>query len=168
MPQLWSPDGVRQERSNWRDLELSNRHRLWGFDCPMVDIDFLAIEYDRARPCALIEYKRRMVTAAPIPTLDFNAANYQALIAMADERLQPLPFAVVWYWRADPERWLFVVVPVNETGRRRNPFGKGEVAAERRYVAWLHAMRRAQPDCYLCDGSGIFDGARCFCVERAK
>ena len=32
---------VRAERTHWRDEALSERHRLWGYDCPAVDVDFL-------------------------------------------------------------------------------------------------------------------------------
>lgn len=50
------PD-VRKERTGWRDQWISNRHRLWGWDAPMVDIDFLACEYNHGKPVGLIEYK---------------------------------------------------------------------------------------------------------------
>lgn len=48
---------VRVERTGWRDLALSERHRLWGMDCPMLDVDFLAVEYDLGLPQAIVEYK---------------------------------------------------------------------------------------------------------------
>ena len=32
---------VRQERSGWRDMRLSERHRRWGWNCPAVDLDHL-------------------------------------------------------------------------------------------------------------------------------
>lgn len=31
---------VRKERTEWRDLSLSKRHRRWGWDCPAVDLGF--------------------------------------------------------------------------------------------------------------------------------
>ena len=34
---------VRPERTGWRDEKLSQRHRMWGWDCPAVDIDFLLL-----------------------------------------------------------------------------------------------------------------------------
>ena len=48
---------VKQERSGWRDLALSQRHRRWGWDCPAVDLDFLFLEYDNGVATALVEYK---------------------------------------------------------------------------------------------------------------
>lgn len=38
------------ERTGWRDERLSRRHREWGFDCPMVDCDFIAVEFDHKEP----------------------------------------------------------------------------------------------------------------------
>jgi hypothetical protein len=40
--------------SCWRDEAISQRHRLWGFNCPAVDIDFLMIEYDQGKPAACV------------------------------------------------------------------------------------------------------------------
>ena len=48
---------VKKERNGWRDEAISLRHRLWGWDCPCVDIDFLLIEFDKSLPVALVEYK---------------------------------------------------------------------------------------------------------------
>ena len=45
------------ERHNKRDEILSAKHRRWGYDVPAVDIDFLLVEYDRAKVQALIEYR---------------------------------------------------------------------------------------------------------------
>jgi len=47
---------VRPERTGWRDLELSKRHRQWGWDCPGIDLDFLFLEYDRGKAVAIVEY----------------------------------------------------------------------------------------------------------------
>ncbi len=48
---------VSPERTGWRDRALSERHRIWGWDCPAVDIDFLMLEYDHCKAVALVEYK---------------------------------------------------------------------------------------------------------------
>ena len=48
---------VKQERTGWRDENLSRFHRLLGYNCPMVDIDFLVAEYDNKKVVAVIEYK---------------------------------------------------------------------------------------------------------------
>ena len=55
---------VRQERTYWRDKELSLRHRNWGWDCPAVDIDFLMLEYDKGLASAIVEYKNEHAQTA--------------------------------------------------------------------------------------------------------
>ena len=54
---------VAPERTGWRDEKISLRHRMWGFDCPAVDVDFVMVEFDRARVVAIVEYKNEF--AAP-------------------------------------------------------------------------------------------------------
>jgi len=56
---------VRRERTHWRDEALSLRHREWGFDCPAVDVDFLAIEYDQHVAKMLVEYKHEAARRIP-------------------------------------------------------------------------------------------------------
>ena len=45
------------ERHGKRDNIISEKHRRWGYNVPAVDIDFLLIEYDRAKAQAVIEYR---------------------------------------------------------------------------------------------------------------
>ena len=132
MAQNWSPDGVRQERTAWRDQQISARHRHWGFDCPAVDLDFLVVEYNVGKPVALIEYKHYL--ARP-PRL--NHATYRALTALADGYSEPLPFLVAFYW---PDIWAFRTTPVND--KARSEFRAEEVLCEREYVRRLYRMRR--------------------------
>jgi hypothetical protein len=61
---------VAKERSGWRDLELSQRHRAWGFDVPAVDIDYF-LAYDNGKAVALIEYKHERAQPQ-----DFTSRNY--------------------------------------------------------------------------------------------
>ncbi len=73
------------ERTGWRDERISARHRLWGFDCPAVDIDWLVVEYDRAEPVALIEYKHELaVVSGPADT------NRMAIVALGDRAGLPV------------------------------------------------------------------------------
>jgi hypothetical protein len=76
---------VRQERTGWRDLELSKRHRRWGWDTPAVDLDFLFLEYDRGKAVALVEYKHE--NAPPqYPT----HPTYQAMIDLGNRAGVPV------------------------------------------------------------------------------
>lgn len=131
--QKWSPDGTRQERTGWRDGAISNRHRMWGFNCPAVDLDFLVAEYNIGKPVALIEYK------------NFNAREpsylhptYRALCDLADNyKSCPLPFVVAFYW---PDVWAFRVVPINRCAH--DYFDEEVTLCERDYVRVLYRLRR--------------------------
>ena len=79
---------VAPERTQWRDLRFSERHRLWGWDCPAVDIDFLMLQYDRAVPTALVEYKH-----AGAKKQDRHHPSYRALCALGNSAHLPV-FAV--------------------------------------------------------------------------
>src|SRR5690242_17933191 len=54
---------AQREKLNFRDEIFSRRHRESGPDCPMIDIDFLAIEYGSNKATALIEYKHETIMA---------------------------------------------------------------------------------------------------------
>src|SRR3990167_3019428 len=97
---------VKRERSGWRDLALNDRHRLWGWNVPAVDID-LFLEYDHTEPRGLVEYKRANVKALVDPDED---ANTKALVKAADGLRIPA-FGV--RYPADFSWW--VVTPLNAT-----------------------------------------------------
>lgn len=131
--QTWDDHGVRQERTNWRDGEISKRHRLWGFNCPAVDLDFLVAEYNMGEPVAVIEYKHHL---AQMP--NFNHPTYRALKCLADGYSKsPLPFLAVFYW---PEIWAFKTYPVNQSAT--DEFIEGEVLSEYEFVRRLYRLRR--------------------------
>ena len=98
---------VRQERTGWRDEGISRRHRLWGYDCPALDIDFLMIEYDRAKAVALVEYKRE---GAGEPKL--SHPTLRALKDLADRAGLP---AFVCYYAGDFDWWF--PIPLNYRAR---------------------------------------------------
>jgi len=119
------------ERTNWRDEDLSKRHRLWGYDCPAVDLDFVLTEYDNGTPCALIDYKYR--TALRWDNADANSVVLAKLGVMAR-----LPAAIVTY-HDDP--WQFCWHPLNEEARSLMRGTRGRVLNEKQYVAGLYALR---------------------------
>ena len=120
------------ERTGWRDRDISRRHRRWGFDCPGVDLDFLLIEYHRAEPVAIIEYKHHQAGRP-----DLGHPSYRALLALA-ERVPKLPFLIARYW---PASWAFEVTSVNSCASRL--FGPRCHMTERQYVTALHNLRSA-------------------------
>lgn len=76
---------VKTERTGWRDMNLSQRHRQWGWDCPAVDLDFLFLEYDKGKAVALVEYKHEKASPqfAQHPT-------YQAMVDLGNRASIPV------------------------------------------------------------------------------
>lgn len=122
--------GVRQERTGWRDQEISERHRQWGASCPAIDLDFLLTELHIGEPAALVEYKH--FRARPI---NAAAAVFVALRRLADRA--GIPFLVAWYW---PGSWAFRVCPLNDAAREH--FEDPEDLTERAFVQRLYRLRR--------------------------
>ena len=120
---------VRQERTGWRDLALSERHPRWGWDCPAVDLDFLFLEYDKGKAVALVEYKheRAQPQYATHPT-------YQAMIDVGNRAILPV-FGV--RYAADFSWWR--VTPLNLKAREYLPERKE--MTEREWVTFLYAVR---------------------------
>lgn len=131
---------VKPEHTGWRDEALSRVHREWGFDCPMVDIDFICCEYDNARPVALIEYKN-----ADAPYVDLEEANYRTLVRLADDAA--LPFFLVRYTR-DLIQWRPFAINSRAQDKLREVYPKGCPAlTQERYVKFLYWLRgREMPD----------------------
>jgi hypothetical protein len=126
----------RTERTGWRDAELSKRHGSWGFNCPAVDLDFVMMEYNHGKPCALVEYKH--VNARPV---DPSRATYRALIALADGYSDgPLPCFIARY---NPSDWSFIVTPLNDRARAHYAHCDGDILTEQRFVRSLHLLRKA-------------------------
>ena len=126
----------RTERTGWRDAALSLRHGSWGFNCPAVDLDFVMMEYNHGKPCALVEYKHKSAKA-----VDPKHATYRALIDLADKYSDgPLPCFVAVY---DPEDWSFTVQPLNERATKHYGWCVGIHLSEQRFVKSLHLLRKS-------------------------
>lgn len=134
---------VKNERTGWRDLGLSERHRLWGWDCPAVDIDFLFLEYDRGKAVALVEYKNE--NAPPQRT---SHPTYQAMIDLGTRAGIPV-FGVRY---ASDFAW-FRVVPLNAYARQWIPDRVD--LSERDWVALLYHIRGYEAPIELLDGLQI-------------
>lgn len=120
---------VRSERTGWRDLRLSERHRRWGWDCPAVDLDFLFLEYDKGKATAIVEYKNEH--AAPQYK---THPTYQAMIDLGNRA--EVPVLAVRY--ADDFSW-WLVTPLNMLAKRYVP--EQTKMAEQDWVTVLYRMR---------------------------
>lgn len=122
-------NAVKQERTGWRDQKLSERHRLWGWDCPAVDIDFLMLEYDKGKAVALVEYKHQNA-----PMQKITHPTYQALIDLGNRA--KIPVFNVRY--ADSFLW-WIVTPLNSNAQHYLPEQKK--MTEQEWVAFLYRLR---------------------------
>ena len=120
---------VRGERTAWRDMALSERHRRWGWNCPAVDLDFLFLEYDRGKAVAVVEYKHERA-----PPQRASHPTYQALIDLAD-RAQVLALGVRY---AGDFSW-FRATPLNECARVWLP--EPQTMTEFGWVRFLYRVR---------------------------
>lgn len=136
---------VKAERSGWRDLRLSERHRRWGWDCPAVDLDFLFLEYDNGKAVALVEYKHERAAPqfATHPT-------YQAMIDLGTRA--GVPVLAVRY-ADDFSSWL--VVPLNDKAKAALP--ERLTMTEREWVTFLYRLRGREPnpDLFIYDGVNV-------------
>lgn len=131
---------VKPERSGWRDLRLNQRHRMWGWDCPAVDLDLLFLEYDKGIPTAIVEYKHENA-----PPQYASSANYQALINLGNRAELPV-FAV--RYTNDFEWW--EAIPLNDLARKWCPERKQMKESE--WVRLLYQMRGYEPPANLFKG----------------
>src|SRR3989304_4662820 len=126
------------ERTGWRDEKISNRHRdFYGQNCPMTNVDFLVVEYDRLEAVAIIDYKHCAKGVQPWePKSD---PNLRVLVKVADSL--GIPCLVAIYHDED---WWYRVFPLNDAARRF--YEDGQDFSEVGFVQSLYAMRgRAAP-----------------------
>ncbi len=129
-------NSVRQERTHWRDETLSERHRLWGYDCPAVDVDFLLVEYDRREPCAIVDYKHEQLA---VWHRNASSSVIASLATKAD-----IPAFVCAY--AKDFSWLWPI-PLNPQAKKWIPEHDGKRLTEKEWVTLLYQMRgRDMPD----------------------
>ena len=132
---------ITQERTGWRDKALSERHREWGVNCPAVDLDFVMLEYDLGRPCAIIEYKNFRAR-----TVSRAHPSIRALSCLATN--SKIGFFIVRYYSpSDCSSWKFDITPGNEFGERAceeyfsSPFGTEGYIIEAEFVSFLYGLR---------------------------
>jgi hypothetical protein len=122
------------ERTGWRDQEISNRHRVWGFNCPSVDLDFVMVEYNFGAPVAVVDYKHHLSSIPVGP----SHPTMKALGSLYGANGEQLPFFVAYYW---PETWAFRVKPFNDSAREILSTECCDMC-EREWVQLLYALRQ--------------------------
>lgn len=122
------------ERTGWRDKEISNRHRDWGFNCPSVDLDFVMVEYNFGAPVAIVEYKHHL-SSVPAP---MTHPTMKALGSLYTSTGEQIPLVIAYYW---PEAWAFRVKPYNASAERIFGCSDWIDLTEREWVTVLYALR---------------------------
>ena len=125
------------ERTGWRDKNLSGRHRDWGVNCPMSDLDFIGTEYDNREPVALIDYKQRRNPYEPLPhTMRLLKDDSNLWVLGRLGALAQIPSFVVFY--GGQFAW-FQVQGLNRIGVSKTP--EVQPMSEKDYVRFLYELR---------------------------
>lgn len=136
------PD-VREERTGWRDLSLSERHRHWGWDCPAVDLDFLFLEYDKGKATAIVEYKHE--SAKPQYK---SHPTYQALIDLATRAGVP---CIACRYANDFSWWK--ITALNKEAEKWIP--ETSIMSEAEWVRLLYKIRGYEVPQNVIDGLSV-------------
>jgi len=130
---------VKAERTGWRDLDFSKRHKEWGWDCPAVDVDFLMVEYDAGEPKALVEYKHERAALVAV-----GDKSRKALEKLASRGGVPA-FGVRYYSHAQPDGSIlwgpFRIVAINDLGMKALGERGPVTMSEFDYVTLLYRLR---------------------------
>lgn len=105
--------GLKNKNTLWDYEIISHRHRDYGWDVPVVDIDF--IYFKNSKPIALIEYKEDSSTF----NLDesINHPTIKALNSLTISSSYKIPFFLVRYTSYEKEINTFVIFPVNKKAK---------------------------------------------------
>jgi hypothetical protein len=142
MPEVKRRRISKEQLIEWQ-VEISDRHRLWGYDLPAFDLDFMMIEYDLCKCVAIIEYKNEH--ADPFNS---DSANCRAMIHLSRHREGDLPAFCVRY--ASDFSW-FEVTALNQAGEAW--FSPPATISEGEYRNFLYRIRRRNPPVVPFDGS---------------
>lgn len=116
----------------WRDRWIWDRHRKWGDNVPVMDMDRVGWEYDLCKIIALIEYKHHRA-----PPMEW--AQLTTMLNTADQLA--VPAYKVEYTRDDETEDgepLFRVTPLNPMADWITYEGS---ILEEQYVGFLHEIR---------------------------
>ena len=100
-----SPE-LRSVKENWEGEILSHRHRDWGWDCPVVDLDFV-VSSDK-KVLGIVEYKHNRSFASPKAFK--NHPTGRALCDLGNSLSERIPVLFVYY---DDDFQHFRIYPLN-------------------------------------------------------
>ncbi len=123
---------MNKERTGWRDERISRKHREWGMEAPIIDIDFLVIELKYSIPKAIIEYKEKSAK-----TFTLNDWQYKALSNLSNKA--ELPLFNVRYYIDNKEIFKGIITPLNKIANKY--LKKQTKMNELEYINFLYAIR---------------------------
>lgn len=134
---------VKQERSGWRDENISRRHRDYGYDVPCVDMDFILLSYDQGKPVALIEYKHERAEKMDLGHPTLKALS--ELFTHEGDGIKQLPLFICRYKDDFSE---YIVTPVNTSAMDK--LKGSHTLSEERFVKFLYWLRsrKVPPDLF--------------------
>ena len=119
----------------------SDRHRLYGYNAPALDIDFFMIEYDHGLPAALIEAKH--INAKNVR---LDHPSFKAMKILADN--SSIPFFITYY---DPDTCCYFVVSMNDHARAVPLCSQPRWFTETNYVKMLYWLRKKNAPAEILD-----------------
>ena len=121
------------ERTGWRDEEYSRRHRLYGKQLSMVDVDHFWFEFDNTNPVAGVECKEANAKEVTLQTY-----SIRCLINICD-RLE-IPAIFLRYHKESEAEFIYdAVVPLNTFAK--NHFSRTSNMSEVEFVKLLYKIR---------------------------
>ena len=119
---------VHAERLQW----ISDWHKKCGWNVPFFDLDyfsFLGLEYDRAKPVALIEYKHHQ-------EMDIHKTAKAALVSLSLRASVP-----AFITRYKPESAMFLIDPLTQQSMQLVSVDKAGWITEYDYMKFLYEIR---------------------------
>lgn len=131
-----------QERSGWRDLELSRRHRRWGRSILATDLDAIIADLDYFTNEPYLEYKVSGGVVVIAALIDYKAHTGTRKLESTSVDAQStfatqagVPFFIVHYTKGP---WTFLVESFNDIARGKQKDGR---YSELAFVSMLHDLR---------------------------
>jgi hypothetical protein len=125
-------DNIFSFSEKWNGEILSKRHREWGWDCPVVDLDFLV--YKKSKIKAIIEFKHRKSYLSP-KSFKFHPTG-KTLSWLANNYSPRIPLLIVYY---EEDFSVFRIYPITEGWSKYDPYFGVDLNSEM-YLRFLNSL----------------------------
>ncbi len=157
---------VKREFRTERSTAYADRHRDWGWDAPITDIDAIETEQGMLGGAVMAEYYKPPVKDAPrrvVAVMELKRWPYEKAYgrsaqaeALCDMVRPDLPVFAVEWWRddesgGDGNTWFFNVIAYNDAAFNKLGSLWNRQCSERRYVWFLYQLRGIQAPAEILD-----------------